>query len=746
MNTKDFVVLPWGKPGNSVKLKYKNAQELRVEKVQLELETHEMEKKLREFRSTRSKEKEERESNEYHWKSGKAGKFGHQSHIMLQNKGNIFKSSGGKVKLKLLKEQIQEAMKQPVIYKMSHTSEGGKPKIKGKACGQCENRAALLVCLECGEDYCSGCFAKIHQKGALKLHRTTLLQARSQVLSGVLDVAHQFIKQVTPDEPKRETNSAEEPGESQHQPKSRLLQGSSSEVEITTKRAECAKPRDRLLCEGSLNAEVSAPAFQEGSSQGGTGSHRNNEKHDSREAKPDSLEECEVQTYLKIWREPLNIEFKEDSLSYMEKLWLKKHRRTSQKQLLNSPPGASTHPCETTREAQYSPKENDGDSDVKETKVQHPALFLLVEELNIERPEPSLKIVELDETCEEEFEDPGSAVPYKVELADADSEQSCSFHDYQKDSFPHKNDIPQHHVFNKGRSLCLRNSSPYDKGNTKVGTSNRDFDNTVDPGVSSPDIEKVGEACFSERNLKEKNIDMESNQMSNDSCILLESKDALPSINLEKHSIEEKLSHDIKNSLELSNLHERPNFEDSKTTQLSVLLQEIALRSKPITEQYQGLERFFVFDENERLNFLPSCSLECSEPSTRIMLAEDREWIPDLSLSQHADDAAALGIVQSAQNPSSTTRRQKMDQKPQRLSTANLPLSNIAQKSSSCLASSHPRSRSAVAGSLSGAASEIAEMEYVGITDQNELFSDDTADQITLDNLAKELSVLKMDA
>lgn len=41
----------------------------------------------------------------------------------------------------------------------------------------------------------------------------------------------------------------------------------------------------------------------------------------------DSLEECEVQTNLKIWREPLNIEFKEDSLSYMEKLWLKKHRR-----------------------------------------------------------------------------------------------------------------------------------------------------------------------------------------------------------------------------------------------------------------------------------------------------------------------------------------------------------------------------------------------------------------------------------
>lgn len=39
------------------------------------------------------------------------------------------------------------------------------------------------------------------------------------------------------------------------------------------------------------------------------------------------MEECEVQTNLKIWSEPINIEFTEDSLSYMEKLWLKKHRR-----------------------------------------------------------------------------------------------------------------------------------------------------------------------------------------------------------------------------------------------------------------------------------------------------------------------------------------------------------------------------------------------------------------------------------
>uniref|UniRef100_A0A2K6EX33 Zinc finger B-box domain containing n=1 Tax=Propithecus coquereli TaxID=379532 RepID=A0A2K6EX33_PROCO len=545
MNTKDFVVLPWGKPGNSVKLKYKNAQELRMEKVRLELENQEMAKKLEEFRSTMNKQKEERESSGYHWKSGKVGKLGNQSHMMSQNRRNFIKLSAGKVKLKLLKEQIQGPVKQPVNYKMANSFESEKPKIKGKVCGQCENKAALLVCLECGEDYCSGCFAKIHQKGALRLHRTTLLQAKSQILSSVLDIAHQFIKEVNPDEPKRENNSTKETSKSQHKPKSPLLQGSSSEVEITTtKKAKCTKPRDRLLGEGSFDEEASAQSFQEALSQWRTGNHDDNEKQNLHEAKPDPLEECEVQTDLKIWREPLNIEFKENSLCYMEKLWLKKHRRTPQEQLLNMLPDTFIHPCKITNEAQRSQNENDEDSDGEEINVQHPDPFLTVEELNIERPEPSLKIVELDDMYEEEFEEPRNIVPYKVELADADVQQ-------------------------------------------------------------------------------------------------------------------------------------------------------------------------------------------------------DREWIPDHSISALADNAVVWGILQSAQNPSSNGKQPKTVQKSQRPSTANLPLSNSVKKSSSCLSSSHLRSRSAAARSLSTAASEISEIEYIDITDQYELFLDDTADQQTLDSLEKELNVLR---
>ena len=77
------------------------------------------------------------------------------------------------------------------------------------------------------------------------------------------------------------------------------------------------------------------------------------------------------------------------------------------------------------------------------------------------------------------------------------------------------------------------------------------------------------------------------------------------------------------------------------------------------------------------------------------------------------------------------------------LSTANLPLSNSVKRSSSWFSSSHPRSRSAVAQSLSKAASEISEIEYVDDTDHDEPFLDDADDQQTLDSLEKELNELR---
>ncbi|XP_013203754.1 zinc finger B-box domain-containing protein 1 isoform X2 [Microtus ochrogaster] len=744
MNTKDFVVIPWGKPGNSVKLKYKNARELQMEKIQLELENRTMEKKFREFQSTWNKGKEEMKSSGYYWNSGSVGKLGNKTHLTSQSKVNASKLSSGNVKLKILKEQIQAPAKQQVKYKMAQSFGREKPKTTKKVCGQCENKAALLVCLECGEDYCSGCFAKIHQKGALKFHRTTLLQAKSQILSNVLDVAHQFIKEANP--PNEGNTSPEASSKSQEETKAPVLEDNSTEVETTAAEGgESTNSRYKPLCEVPFDEEASAQSFREALTQWRAGHQEENKQQNEHAAKPDSVEECEVQTNLKIWTEPINIEFTEDSLTYMEKLWLKKHRRTPQEQLRNILLDTSPHPSEATMEAQSSQNENDVDSDVEEIKVQYPPLFMPVEKLNIERPPPSLTIVELDGTHEADIEEPEDTVPYRVELADAESQLSSTFPDYQN-CFPRENGIHQHLVFNKGKtdllSLCLRTNATYRKDDLK-GSSNTDFGNSMDSGLSSHELKKVGETSSFEKNVTEKNTDPENNQNSGDSYMSLWTKDSKPPVDLHTSFIEGNSSQDTSISLEGSNLKEKPNFEDLKTTKTPPLLQDIALRKKPVNERYQGLEKFFTVGKNERLGSLSSPSIRGSHSCSTITLSEDKEWIPDSSLSEHAGVADALHDLPNAENPLPNLQQQKTGQKSPRPSTANFPVPSSARKGSSSHLSSYPRSRSVAAQPLSRAASEISEIEYIDVTDQNEPFLDNAEDQQALDSLEKELNTLK---
>ncbi|NXX78885.1 ZBBX protein, partial [Urocolius indicus] len=87
MNASDFVILPGSKTGTSLRLKAKTVRELQVEKVQLEKETQEMEKKLLQLQSNMSREKEERKkSSAYHWKSGQARPVTIQAQALSQSK------------------------------------------------------------------------------------------------------------------------------------------------------------------------------------------------------------------------------------------------------------------------------------------------------------------------------------------------------------------------------------------------------------------------------------------------------------------------------------------------------------------------------------------------------------------------------------------------------------------------------------------------------------------------------------
>uniref|UniRef100_A0A8C0H3W6 B box-type domain-containing protein n=1 Tax=Chelonoidis abingdonii TaxID=106734 RepID=A0A8C0H3W6_CHEAB len=196
---------------------------------------------------------------------------------------------------------------------MANVAIPGELKIKRKACGQCETKNALLVCLECGEDYCGSCFARVHQKGALKLHRMIPLQAKTDVPVGKLEATHQFMKDFNPDESKKN-----------HEQKK-----ANSKNQLSTVPAEAVFENQNggLLLYGTFDEEESAESFQEALTQWRNGNNEHKKEQNCDEAQQESMGVCEVQTHLTILRKPVKIEFREESLNYMEKLWLKKHRR-----------------------------------------------------------------------------------------------------------------------------------------------------------------------------------------------------------------------------------------------------------------------------------------------------------------------------------------------------------------------------------------------------------------------------------
>ncbi|XP_062458975.1 zinc finger B-box domain-containing protein 1 isoform X3 [Pezoporus occidentalis] len=145
MNVNDFVILPGSKPGTSVRLKAKNLRELQLEKAHLETENEEMEKKLQQLQSNMNREKQERKrSSAYHWKSGRAGPVITQARVLSQSKENNNKVTSGKVKLQILKEQIQEPAIEPFKSEMAIAVVHGKPVLKGTAHGPHEIKSALL--------------------------------------------------------------------------------------------------------------------------------------------------------------------------------------------------------------------------------------------------------------------------------------------------------------------------------------------------------------------------------------------------------------------------------------------------------------------------------------------------------------------------------------------------------------------------------------------------------------------------
>uniref|UniRef100_A0A3B1IPW4 Zinc finger B-box domain containing n=1 Tax=Astyanax mexicanus TaxID=7994 RepID=A0A3B1IPW4_ASTMX len=346
MNLNDFVVLP-SKP-KSVKLNARNVRELRMETVHLDQENKDMENRLQELREIMRREKEEREkSGALRWKSAQASSG-------PRSKENRVKLSAGKMKIRVLKEDsLPETRKppekvpgpQPVDQTPGSSR---KPRLKGKLCGQCEAKTAGLVCAECGEDYCVGCFARFHQKGALKHHRMISIQAELQTTVSSLDVLSRFQKQIGEERetPSQSTTSkvispavwrthpAGEPAcDTQTQKAQVLFVNEGDEIEDD-------EEDEGSLLNGCFDEVESSRSFQQALNEWRQG------KQAEERRVPVTMEVMGTQAEESI-QQPIHIEFREHGLSYMEKLLLKKHRRTPIESYypypaLSSPPDSPT--------------------------------------------------------------------------------------------------------------------------------------------------------------------------------------------------------------------------------------------------------------------------------------------------------------------------------------------------------------------------------------------------------------------
>ncbi|KAM8903830.1 uncharacterized protein zbbx isoform 2-T2 [Spinachia spinachia] len=334
MNLNDFVVLPNNK-AKSVKLNSRNLHELQKETVTLAQESKEIEEQLQQLKESMSKEKEERGlPGGFRWKSGQCGSLSSNAVTtgVKKNKENRFqKLTSGRLKIRVLKDGLVTAPPQPPPLR-----DRRKNRLRGTNCGQCEIKTAGLTCAECAEDYCIGCFTKFHQKGALKLHRMIPSQTDLQTHVSTRDVVSCLQKQTDPTScPITCAGPVGAKPMQMHPDRSReLIEDHEEEKKV-----------EMSFLEGEYNEAESASSFREALWQWRGEKNDGSGESMSKDAmwtpiRPVSVAVMGTQADFSPdigaagrrrggeKKPPVRVEFTENSLTYMDRLLLKKHRRT----------------------------------------------------------------------------------------------------------------------------------------------------------------------------------------------------------------------------------------------------------------------------------------------------------------------------------------------------------------------------------------------------------------------------------
>ncbi|KAL2301345.1 hypothetical protein Nmel_011916, partial [Mimus melanotis] len=537
-------------------------KELQLEKVQLEIENKEMEKRLWQLQSNMSREKEERRKlGAYHWKSGQTGPLRTtQAQVVAQNNENRKKFSPEKVKLQVLKNQVQEPVKKAVKPERGDVVAHEKLGVKGLACGPSKIKGELL-------------------------------------------------------EP------ASEPA-----------------------CANLGKQDKGLLLSGAFDEEVSAKSFQEALLQWRKDKSDPGGDPCASEIPSEPVGVCEVQTNVTALKEPIHVEFQKDGLSYMEKLLLKKYRRTPVDQFFascmkDSKPvqAPSVHQAGAGGGGQGEDDDDDIEELTDEEVKKYWASVYRFEESNTisENAESSLKIEFLDDSPSKDLEESSRS---SVEETGAVG-------------------------LNKQGETDPLECGRYEKFRD-CGGEKEIIPNLGDP-VSPKEIPQEKPVVCSDLEInavQEENTEPKARGTSLSSCELAEEiSDLTEGMSKDLLGTDLKSSRDLLET-ELQKSRREPQELGSVCNSQSLVLpvitkssafQDVAKRQKCGSASYQGLEGFFVVGANPKQEKLeaPSPLAAASSPrDRRIPFPGDGQWVSERSLSEYADDSVVQGVLESQQN------------------------------------------------------------------------------------------------
>ncbi|KAF4798536.1 zinc finger B-box domain containing [Turdus rufiventris] len=521
-------------------------KELQLEKAQLETENREMEKRLWQLQSNMSREKEERRKlGAYHWKSGQAGPpRTTQGHFVAQNNENRKKVSPEKVKLQILKNEIQEPVKKTIKPERKNVVARENLGVKGMACGPPKIKGELLE--PASEPACANLGKQ--DKGSL--------------LSGAFD----------------EEESAKSFQEA-------LLQWRSGKSD----------PGGDLCASGVPSEPVGV---------------------------------CEVQTNITALKEPIHVEFQQDGLSYMEKLLLKKYRRTAVDQFFSScmkdsrPVQAlSVHQAGAGGGGQGEDDDDEEDDDDieeltdEEVKKYWASVYRVEEPSTVsENAESSVKIEFLDDSpCKDLEESSHSSV----------EETGAVGMNKQGKTDPLEcgsNPVSPKEIFQEKTIVCSDleiNAVQEESAEPKAG------------GTSPRSCELPEEISKLTKRMSKDLLGTE----------LKSSRDLL----------EPELQKKRREPQELGSVCSNHSLVLPVITKSSAL-QDVAKRQKCGSTSYQGLEGFFVVGTNSKQEKLeaPSSLAAASSPrNRRIPFPGDGLWVSERSLSEYADDSVVQGVLES---------------------------------------------------------------------------------------------------